>query len=220
MILFIASAISIGCKTGQNYRLSEALPNYSEFEGKSVDPLLEEQIQIPNTQIEKYDLFFQKAKLIVIRIKIAKKLTDNKDHSDVSKLKLAAILAKDLPEIAREADFVLKLGKELVENAKDDFTGMDAVKLPGVISELGTTTSELSSALADLPVILKNVANLIQSGGSNSNQIAVSQLSSNSGSAVSSGDYKKFTGKKDTELRLTKSLDRLRKFQQDLEQFK
>ncbi len=62
-------------------------------------------------------------------------------------------IAKDSEAIVIDTKKLIKQGKTLAQSAKSDFTGMNAMKLPGLLKELAST----SKNLVKVPVQIKNI---------------------------------------------------------------
>jgi hypothetical protein len=59
------------------------MPKYAKYEGKSIDPLIENPVNKPETGIQKYDDFFVKAKKLIIKVQLAKKIAQNKNAAEL-----------------------------------------------------------------------------------------------------------------------------------------
>jgi len=156
LLFFIIVLLGLlNCASAKPYKLSEALPNYAKYEGKSIDPLIDTPVNKPETGVQKYDAFFVKAKSLIIKIHFAKKLANAKNTSDVpDKAALFMDIASDLPSLAIEIKTITEEGNNLVSSAKADFMGPDILKLPSVLGELAVTSKELAQAGVAIPELI------------------------------------------------------------------
>lgn len=135
--------------------MSEAIPKYAKYEGKSIDPLLENPVNKSETGVQKYDDFFKKAKLLIIKVHLGKKIASAKSSVDIpDKAELLLDFASELPSLAIDTKQISEEGNNLVSSAQADFMGPDILKLPAVLSELAITTKELTQAGIAIPQLL------------------------------------------------------------------
>ncbi|MCW7493061.1 hypothetical protein ND861_11545 [Leptospira sp. 2 VSF19] len=146
------------CITTENYKLSEILPAYSKYEGKKLDPLTEKPIGKPSSQLPKYDEYLENSKRIIVKLRLVSKYlkTDHEklELSSVDRLNLYKEFATDLPKLKTEIDILVEQGKKLSMEAKDDFVGPKAIRLPHLLSDLSSTVKDLGEFSGELTNLL------------------------------------------------------------------
>lgn len=149
------------CITTENYKLSEILPAYSKFEGKKIDPLVDKPIGKPSSQLPKYDAYLENSKRIIVKLRLASRFfKTNHEKLELSLVDNAFLykeFATDLPKLKTEIDILVEQGKKLSMEAKDDFVGPKAIRLPHLLSDLSSTVNDLGGLSGELTNLLNHL---------------------------------------------------------------
>jgi hypothetical protein len=183
----------LNCASSNPYKLSEALPKYAKYEGKSIDPLIDNPINKPETGVQKYDDFFIRAKTLIIKVHLANKIFKAKDSEDIpGKAELLMDFATEIPSLVKDIAMITKDGKDLSSSVQSDFMGPNIFKLPSVIGELAVTTKELAEAGIVIPKLIAGFSSsdtdgdkLAQADDPNSSQVTMANESNLANSSTS-----------------------------------
>lgn len=157
LIFLNTSLLLSNCSTTESYKLSEILPEYSNLEGKPIDPLKKKPMLKPQSNIPKYDQFFSDSKKIILKIKLGFIILSGKaDELEINSNDRVQFIQKftlEFPELEKEIKSLLDRAKKLSTEASNDFTGLQILKLPQVTGDLIDTIKDLNELIGEFPKI-------------------------------------------------------------------